>query len=363
MSTGSQSDLAYWLAWHKVPLIGAARLTKIITYFPDLKTAWIAPRTELVAAGLPLTVVDQIIHERPLIDPLAELALVENSGLALVTITDPAYPPLLKEIHQPPPLLFVRGTLPTSPHLAVVGRRKLSGYGRIITNQLTADLARAGLVIVSGLALGADTVAHAAALSVQGTTIAVIGCGADIIYPSSNRRLADEIIAGGGAIISEFALGTPPYTSNFPQRNRIIAGLSLGVVITEAAIHSGALITAQHAVEQNRDVFAVPGSILEPGSVGPHQLIQKGAQLVTTAAEILTELGYGMSDPAPTELWQAATELERQIVRLLQNGPLHVDKLVQLSRLDIMAVNAALTVMELQGGVTALEGHTYCLRR
>jgi len=291
---GKVSDRAkYFNAFNLIKGIGPISLKKILSRFDSLEDAWSANLNELRQAGLNRSTLEQIKYQRPKINPDREIERLIKEGVDLITINDKAYPELLKEIYIPPPLLYIRGNLKSSDRisLGVVGTRQLSAYGHRITPLITADLARAGLTIISGLAKGIDTLAHKAALKANGRTIAVLGSGLDKknIYPQVNQHLS-EIISQEGALLSEFPIGTKPFAQNFPQRNRIVAGLSLGILVIEAPKKSGALITARNALEQNRDVFAVPGSIFSRNSLGPNNLIKLGAKLVNQASDILDEL-------------------------------------------------------------------------
>jgi DNA processing protein len=288
-----KEETKYFNAFNLIDGIGPISFKKLLTYFKSLKIAWSTEIKEFVQAGLSKSVIEQIRKERPKINPDWEMEKLIKEKIDLITIRDKNYPKLLKEIYAPPALLYIRGNLKPDNEfsLGIVGTRKLSSYGRQITPLITADLAQAGLVIVSGLAKGIDTLAHQATLKVKGHTVAVLGSGIDKknIYPSINRRLAEEI-SQNGALVSEFPIGTQPSAQNFPQRNRIISGLSLGILVIEAPEKSGALITAKDALEQNRDIFAVPGHIFSPNSLGPHNLIKMGAKLVSQANDILEEL-------------------------------------------------------------------------
>ncbi len=352
-----KNDLKYWVGFNNIITIGPCRFNRLLKYFSNLETAWLAPISELLRAGLEQKVVEEIISRRREIDPDRELKKVEKLGIKVITILAENYPPLLKEIYAPPPLLYCLGELDLNNDfpLAVVGRRKISNYGQQITSQLVSELVNCGLTIISGLALGVDAAAHQATIKSGGKTIAVLGSGLDLIYPRANYHLAQNIIEAGGGIISEFPLGMPAFKSNFPQRNRIISGLSLGVLITEAGEKSGALITAKYALEQNREVFAVPGNIYTEGSGGTNKLIKMGAQLVTGAADILETLNL-----AQVKNFKAAkailpeTETEKLLLKLLADQELHIDKLVKLSRLDISVVNSTLAIMEMKGMIKNL---------
>ncbi|MFA6254999.1 MAG: DNA-processing protein DprA [Patescibacteria group bacterium] len=361
-----KDELKYWLAFNQIPKIGPVRFQKLLNYFPDLKTAWQAVSHELIKAGIEPGVAEELISLRLEIDPALELEKVEKIKVQITTILDPNYPKLLKEIYAPPPLIYHFGNLDLNNDfpLAVVGRRKISQYGKQITSEIVSELANCSLTIVSGLALGIDACAHQATLQNSGKTVAVLGSGLNQIYPASNRKLAQEIIESGGSIISEFPLGTPPYKSNFPQRNRIISGLSLGVLVTEAGEKSGALITAAYALEQNREVFAVPGNIYSAGSIGPNNLVRLGAKLVTGAADILEVLNLSEAkDFKNTKELIPENETEKILLELITTEAVHVDKLVQCARLDISIINSTLSLMEMKGMVKNLGNQKYVKAR
>jgi DNA processing protein len=362
MSKQYQYKPEYWLAFNQIATIGPVRLQRLLKYFPDLQAAWQAPFNELIKAGLEQKAAEQIIIQRPKINPKQELEKIQEKNIKIVTIFDKQYPKLLKEIYAPPPLLYYLGDFDINQDflLAVVGTRKMSAYGEQITQQLVSELTRCGLNIVSGLALGIDACAHQAALANRGKTTAVLGSGLDQIYPATNRRLSQKIIENHGLIISEFPLGTIPFKSNFPQRNRIISGLSLGTLIIEAGIKSGALITAKYALEQNREVFAVPGNINHTLAAGPNQLIKMGAKMVTQASDILETLNLEQAQIfQTTQKIIPATETEKTLFKFLSDEPLHVDKLANLARLNISVTNATWTIMEMKGLIKNLGQQNY----
>src|SRR5687767_2463543 len=284
------NERQYWVAFNQVPGIGPVRVRRLLETFGTLSEAWRAPEKVLQEAGVDRRTMDNLREIRQRIDPDVEFARLDKLGIAVMTWEDELYPPLLAELRatdQAVPVLFVRGTLLESDiwSLAVVGTRSISAYGRQVTHRLASDLAANGLTIVSGLARGVDAEAHTAALDVGGRTIAVMGCGLDTIYPPENRQLAARIVRQG-ALISPFSLGTAPEAKNFAPRNRLLSGISRGVLVTEAGETSGALTTANYALEQGREVFAVPGNITAQGSNGTNRLLQDGAHPVTSADDI-----------------------------------------------------------------------------
>jgi DNA processing protein len=300
-----------------------------------------------------------IIAARRTLDPQAVLARARSQGTTVIAMTDPSYPVPLLAIPDPPPALFVRGEIGTAATVAVVGSRRATPYGRAVTERLTTDLAAAGICIVSGLARGIDGIAHEAALDAGGRTVAVLGSGVDVIYPREHRRLADAI-SSRGALVSEFAPGTPPLPGFFPRRNRLISGLAMGVVVVEGAEDSGALVTVDYALDQGRDVFAVPGSIFSNKSRAPHELLRQGARLVESGAEVLQELG--LADPAAAR--GAGREIkeelvgkdEERVLTLLTGGPRPLDELIDESTLPAGKVAAAVTRLEMRGLVETLPG-------
>lgn len=284
-----------------------------------------------------------------------------NSTIKCITKESAEYPALLAQIHEPPEELFVRGELhPDTVACAVVGTRKPSAYGAHMASRIAEDLARAGVTVVSGLAYGIDTEAHKAALEAGGITIAVLGSGVDdaSIYPSENKMLARKIIECGGALVSEHTEGTGPKPWHFPARNRIIAGMSRGVVVVEAPRKSGALITADIALRENREIFAVPGQLTSENSFGPNRLIQMGAKLVMNADDILEEFGIA-SPELSSKISHNLTEEEKKIVALIQEAPIHIDEIAEKTGYDMIKLTAALTIMELDGKIKNLGGGLY----
>ena len=289
-----------------------------------------------------------------------------KAGVRIISIWDSDYPQLLKRIPQAPVLLFVKGQLSIQPStsLAVVGTRRPSHYGRDVTKHLVTNLVDRGFQIVSGLARGIDTIAHQTVVDKNGQTIAVLGCGIDVIYPAENRRLFEQI-PQHGAVISEYMMGTGPDAVNFPRRNRIISGLSAGTLVIEAGERSGALITANYALEQNREVFAVPGNIYQKVSLGPNRLIQEGARLVTGIDDILSELSglnitlQGRGAEVPQALPDSLSDFERRIMNCLEGEPKHIDALVLQLDTSPASILAALLGLELTGIVRQLPGKLF----
>ena len=351
----SRPDLKYLIAFNQLANIGPVRLQRLLNYFPDLEKAWTAGLKDYLKAGLEEKIAWEIINGRKIISPEHELEKIGRHNIKVATVFDQDYPSLLKESYGPPPILYYYGNINFKKPLAVVGARKVTAYGRQITQDIVSDLSSAGLTIVSGLAFGVDAIAHKQALK-NGRTVAVLGCGLGNIYPAGNKQLAQEILENQGCIISEFPVDMPALKHHFPQRNRIIAGLSLGVLVTQAAEKSGSLITAAFALEQNREVFAVPGPINDASFIGTNKLIQSGAKLVVSAADILQSLeleNYANKDIS------LETKTEEVIYNLLKESPLHADKLSRLTKLDISTVNSTLVVLEMRGLVRHLGNQTY----
>lgn len=354
------SDHPYWLGFSLVPEIGLKRFNLLLHAFGDLRSAWYADPATLRNSGLDGKALANLIAFRDRVDLDAELARIERVGARLLTLLDDEYPVLLRTINGAPPLLYVRGTLTPADGLAIglVGTRKVTVYGKDAAAYFSKGLAANGVTIISGLAHGVDTVAHRAALDTGGRTLAVLGCGIDVMYPRDNAALAKEI-AAHGAILSEFPLGTPPEAQNFPRRNRIISGLALGVLVVEAPEKSGALITSSFAAEQGRDVFAVPGNIFNPSSMGANRLIQDGAKPALTVEDILGEINVTYTTMTTREQAQEFApedENEAALLQFLSAEPIHVDDLVRLSGLSTPTAISTLTLLELKG-VISLVGH------
>ncbi len=359
--TEQAQDLRYWIGFNIVRGIGPTRLRALLDYFGDLKSAWYASEMALRSAGLDRRSLESLLAARSSLDLDTVLAQVENEGAHVLTWESAAYPRLLLEINAPPPVLYVKGTFTEADAWAVsiVGTRRASVYGREVARRLSGSLARHGITIVSGMARGIDAEAHRAALSSGGRTIAVLGCGVDHVYPPEHRKLAREI-EENGALVSDYPLGTKPEGRNFPPRNRIISGLSLGVLVVEAGRRSGALITADYAAEQGRDVFAIPGSILSKGSAGTNTLIQDGAKLVLTPEDILEELNLTMvTEQAEAQQLLPTNETEAALLDKLSAEPVHVDELQRQMAMPISQVTSTLAMMELKGLVRQVGGMKY----
>lgn len=347
------NETKYWVGFSLIPGIGRARISKLAKYFPSMEQAWHANAAELEEAGLDTKSMQSVLSHRPKLSLDDEMSKLELYKAQAITINDEEYPSILKEIYDPPPLLYVRGSLTPQDEwsLSVVGTRYPTYYGREVTQQITGALASNRITIVSGLAKGIDSIAHRAALDAGGRTIAVLGCGLDIIYPSQHAKLAQEIMEHG-ALVSEYPLGMPPKRENFPLRNRIMSGLSLGVLIVEGKKESGARITVERALEQNREVFAVPGSVLSPTSWLPNRLIQEGAKLVRNAEDIMEELNLTTAvQHAEAQALIPATEMESVILQYVTTEPIHIDEVHRQCALPIATISSTLAMMELKGMV------------
>jgi DNA processing protein len=360
------SELKYWLGFNIVKGIGPAKVQALLDYYGELSVAWGAPEQELTRLGIDQRALKTLRKGRENLDLDAEMAKVEAAGIQLLTWQMPEYPSYLKETPTPPPLIYVAGEIREVDQfaVAVVGTRRLTSYGKQVTKDLVTGLVHNGVTVVSGLARGIDAVAHKTAVSLDGRTIAVLGSGLDCIYPSEHRALAKEIREGKGALISEYGLGVRPEAKNFPPRNRIISGLSLGVIVVEAGERSGALITTNFALEQDREVFAVPGNVNSPVSAGPNKLIQQGAKLVTKVDDVLEELNLHMiAEKTAVQLALPESNEEVALYTHLSAQPVHIDELRRETGLTSSEVSSTLTLMELKGMVQQVGGMNYVLCR
>lgn len=360
----------YWLALSLVKGLGYRHLLRLVEAFGSPKAAWEAPPSLLDEIEASATLKDGLLSARRKLDLDQEMARVQAAQAYLLTFDDPQYPTNLKTIDAPPPVLYVRGELRSEDELAitVVGTRSASSYGREATFRLARELAIHGVTVVSGLAYGVDSAAHHGALAGSGRTIAVFGCGIDRVYPTGNAALAEEILdKRAGAWITEFPIGTPPSGSNFPRRNRTMAGLARAVLVTEAPEGSGALLTADAALEQGRDVFALPSNILNRSGAGTNHLIQDGARLITSVEDILDELQIKLRprsrkpaaavQPTAAEPPQSQppaevpplNTVEKRLMELLTSQPCHIDDLIRRSHLRADEVISAMTLLELKG--------------
>ncbi len=355
-------NLKYWIAFNRIRGIGRVRFKLLESSFYSIQSAWNANEAELRAAGLDSRTIRAIVNGRQSVDPDAELDALKRSGVRALTWHDADYPPRLKQIYDLPPLLYVKGELLPDDErsIAVVGTRKPSPYGVQVAEKMVRDIADAGVAVVSGLARGVDGIAHNAALNAGARTIAVLGSGVDVIYPREHQRLAARI-AENGALVSEHPLGTRPDARNFPRRNRIMSGMTLGTLVIEAPENSGALITARQALEENREVFAVPGNIFSPSSKGVNRLIRESAaKLVTNCAEVLEELNLtAVSRQIQMAALFPEDETEAELLRYITYDPVHIDDVCRSSGKETAHVSSTLAMMELKGLVKQVGGMNY----
>lgn len=351
----------YWIGFNLVKGIGAVRFQQIQAYFGDLSIAWHAPAESFQKIGLPGRVLKNFFALRSEVDLDQIFESIIASDTTVLTLLDEHYPRLLREIDQAPPVIYVKGSLTPADEfsVAMVGTRRVTAYGQQVTRDTSTYLAGHGLTIVSGLARGVDGLAHQHALQAGGRTIAVLGSGVDVIYPPEHRKLAEAIIENG-AIISDYPMGTQPEGINFPPRNRIISGLSLATIVVEAGERSGALITADFAVEQGRDVFSVPGNVFSPASRGTNSLIQKGAYVMVSPQDVLDVLDLSQIEHyKDARQTLPANTTESKILQAMDYEPIHVDEICNKVSLPVEKVSAALTMMELKGMVQHVGGMRY----
>ncbi len=374
-------DKEAWIALNLIPGVGRVTFHKLIDYFGSPGEALSATEDELrLVDGLHPKVIEQLKTFSVEAELEKELKLIEKFEVSVVTIDEPRYPPRLREIHDPPLILYLRGELKDEDRysIAIVGTRRATHYGRRMAEGLAGDLAQAGLTVVSGMARGADSAAHRGAIAAGGRTIAVLGCGVDIVYPSENQALMGKIIDVGAAV-SEFPMSTPPGKQTFPIRNRIISGMSLGVIVVEAGLRSGAQITVSRALDQGREVFAVPGPAAARYSQGTHRLIREGAKLVERVEDVLEELapqlgglrpaGYGAQNtsssatpaaPSP-QMEDGLSPEEQAVLTILSYDLIHIDEIITNTDLPSNKVLGVLVVLEMKGKVRQTPGKMFRL--
>ncbi len=366
-------ELKYWLAWNKVREVGPIRFANLIKAFSSLEEAWYTkPGAKDISKILHIgeNTWEKIRQEKQTINPDRELELLDKMNIKVITIIEDEYPAWLKNIYSPPPIVYYRGNfieiMKQKKGIAIVGSRKATYYGRKVAREIAAELASRGYIIISGLARGIDTNAHLGSLEAGGVTIAVLGCGIDRIYPAENRSLTYRIIEKG-AIISEFPIHTKPEKGNFPRRNRIISGLTLGTLVVEAAEKSGALITADFALDQGKEVFAIPGSVHSFLSKGCHNLIKQGAKLVHNYQDILDELEEKSGIDADKGslvkderiIHENLTDHEKSFLKYISIEPLHIDEIADLTGLSHSRVSEILLSLELKNCIREIEGKRY----
>jgi len=357
-----ERDLPFWVALHRVHRLGAVRFELLERAFPTMEAAWRASAAELRHAGLDRGSIETLEAERTKADPAVEMERLAQQGVTALAIRQPGYPARLREIPDAPSVIYVKGSLASDDEwsIAVVGTRRVTPYGRQATPEIARELAVNRITVVSGLARGIDTIAHRTALDAGGRTIAVLAAGLDTIYPPENKRMSEEIVERG-ALVSDYPLDTRPRAEYFPRRNRIMSGLALGTLIVEGDHKSGAMITARFAAEQNREVFAVPGSIFSPQSRGPNALIKDGATPVLGAADVLEALNLTMLG-AQIDFGRAvppASEEEHALLSVLSREPRHIDIVVRESGLAAATVSGTLALLELKGLVRDVGGMQY----
>jgi DNA processing protein len=375
--TPASREGTYWLALALTQGLGPTRIKKLIEHFGTAERVFQASLTELEAMGMRAVSAQSIATGKSLELAQQECGKASEARARIISLSDPEYPARLKEIYDPPVVLFVKGSVEVLAQsgIAMVGTRHPTPYGSGMAERLSTDLAARGLVIISGLARGVDTASHRGAVAAKGKTVAVLGTGIDVMYPKENSRLAEQIVALGGALITEFPVGTSPTPQNFPIRNRIISGMSAGVLVVEAAEYSGTRITSRCALEQNRDVYAVPGNVTNKNSWGPNTLIKQGAKLVATWEDVWEELPTDVQvalssmqneSPVPetASLFpdEATSPHERKILKLLKaDESTHIDQLVELleNEMSSSEIFAALFELELNGKVRQLPGKNF----
>jgi DNA processing protein len=377
VSNPASQQATYWLALALTTGLGATRIRKLTEHFGTAEAVFRASLTELEATGMRAVSAQSIATGKSLELAQQECANAHEARARIISLSDPEYPSRLKEIYDPPVILFVKGSVEvlSRPGIAMVGTRHPTPYGSGMADRVSTDLAARGLVIISGLARGIDTASHRGAVAAKGKTIAVLGTGIDVMYPKENTRLTEQILALGGALITEFPVGTSPAPQNFPIRNRIISGMSAGVLVVEASEYSGTRITSRCALEQNRDVYAVPGNVTNKSSWGPNTLIKQGAKLVATWEDVWEELPADVeaalsamqpesSEPETASLFpdEVKSPHEKKILKLLKpDESKHIDELVELLEEEMSSseIFAALFELELAGKIRQLPGKNF----
>jgi DNA processing protein len=341
----------FWLALNQVKGIGAVRFNNLLNHFGTPQLAWEAPKESLRQAGLSERIVENLIKMRANVDLQSLWEKIENQNAKLVTWEDKEYPARLRNISQPPPVIYIKGDYSPADEwaVAIVGTRKVTSYGKQVTEDIASFLASQGITVISGLARGVDAIAHRAALKAGGRTIAVLGNGIDKVYPPEHNELTREIVRQG-AIITDYPIGTPPDSRNFPPRNRMIAGLAIAVIVIEAGRKSGSVITAEFANEQGKEVFVVPGSIYSAQSVGTNRLIQEGANPLLSVEDLMNTLDLVMvRQHKSVRTILPSDAIEATLFGVLTKQPIHIDDIRKQTNLPIEKVSSTLAIMELKG--------------
>ena len=356
--------MKYLNALNTIPGLGCQKMKLLANFFANSEQIWQANHSKLVASGVGEAMAQKIVAARTLIDVENEWAKLEQENIIAVSLDDPRYPALLRQIPDNPYLIYMKGDLAclNFPLVAIVGSRKLTEYGNQVARGFARDLANNSICVVSGLAFGIDAMAHLGALEAKGRTIAVLGNSLDSesIAPRTNFQLSEDIIQGGGLLVSEFPIKTSANVGTFPARNRIMAGMSLGTLVVEAAEKSGSLITANLALDYNRDVFAVPGSIFSPQSTGTHLLIKAGAKLITCAEDVLVELKLETAQETASEtVILELTEDEKKVYAVLSHESLHIDRITKLTKLETSTISSVLAILEIKGAIKNVGGQNY----
>lgn len=368
-----QENLKYWIWLSSLPKIGPKRSKQLLEYFGDPLNVWEASEADLRSAPFMTdSILKQLTSKMLRNETKKHIKNLHECGVKVIRIIDEEYPENLKNIYDPPLVLYIKGTIRKDENIvAVVGSRKATAYGLGIAEQISRELTKYGITVASGMARGIDSYAHNGALKSGGKTIAVLGCGLDIVYPYENRKMMEMIIKSG-AVISEYLPGVPPIPYNFPARNRIISGISLGVVVIEAGEKSGSLITANFALEQGREVFAVPGNVTSSTSTGTNKLIRDGAKMVIEIEDIMEELKIFnfVNNNKSSEYKSIKSKMmfdkldnnEKKIAELLMIEPVHIDLIAQKCNIEMQYVNSILVMMEMKGLVEQLPGKIFRLK-
>jgi len=366
----NNTELKYWLSINRIPNVGPVTIKKLWETFGSIKSAWEADEKSIYKIeGISKPAVKSFLEERHKIALDEELDLMTRKGINVFTLEDEGYPSNLMNIYDPPPVLYANGKIlgEDKKAIAIVGTRKASHYGKETARKLAYELSSIGFTIVSGLAAGIDTFAHKGALEANGRTLAIFGTGVDVVYPSTNKSLANEILSSG-ALVSEFPMGMGPEKGTFPRRNRVISGLSLGVVVVEGHYDSGAMITAKYALDQGREVFAVPGNVGLDQSKGPHWLIKQGAKLIESVEDVLDELNMVLPEKGVPKMATKKTKdysnlpaEEQRIIKALSSEPKYIDNISAESGLSISEVSSRLMMLEVKKIIRQLPGKMFVL--